>query len=29
VCFVEWSGVGAKKLLIDWIVIDGPDSARK
>jgi hypothetical protein len=29
VCFVEWSGVGAQKLLIDWIVIDGPDSARK
>jgi hypothetical protein len=29
VCFVEWSGVGAQKLLIDWMVIDGPDSARK
>jgi hypothetical protein len=29
VCFVEWSGVGAQKLLIDWSVIDGPDAARK
>jgi Protein of unknown function (DUF1194) len=29
VCFVEWSGVTAQKLLIDWMVIDGPDSARK
>jgi len=29
VCFVEWSGVSAQKLLIDWMVIDGPDSARK
>jgi hypothetical protein len=29
VCFVEWSGVGAQKLLIDWMVIDGAESARK
>src|SRR5581483_2147303 len=29
VAFVEWSGVGSQKLLIDWMVIDGPDSARK
>src|SRR5262245_7537994 len=29
VCFVEWSGVGAQKLLIDWMIIDGADSARK
>jgi Protein of unknown function (DUF1194) len=29
VCFVEWSGVGAQKLLIDWMVINGADSARK
>ncbi len=29
VCFVEWSGVTAQKLLVDWMVIDGSDSARK
>ena len=29
VCFVEWSGVGAQKLLIDWMVINGAESARK
>jgi len=29
VCFVEWSGVGAQKLLIDWTLIDGPEAARK
>ena len=29
VCFVEWSGVTAQKLLIDWMIIDGPDSARR
>jgi hypothetical protein len=29
VCYVEWSGVGAQKLLIDWMVINGPESARK
>jgi Protein of unknown function (DUF1194) len=29
VCFVEWSGVTAQKLLIDWMVIDGPEAARK
>ncbi len=29
VCYVEWSGVTAQRLLIDWMVIDGPDSARK
>src|SRR5882757_4424545 len=23
VCFVEWSGAGAQKLLIDWMVISG------
>jgi len=27
--FVEWSGFGAQKLLIDWTVIDGPASARR
>ena len=27
--FLEWSGVGAQKVVIDWTVIDGPESARK
>ena len=27
--FVEWSGVGAQKVVIDWSVIDGAASARK
>lgn len=29
VAFVEWSGVGSQKVLIDWTLIDGPDAARK
>src|SRR5262249_15510323 len=29
VCFVEWSGFGAQKLVIDWTIIDGPVAARK
>ena len=29
VCFVEWSGVSAQKLVIDWSVIGDADSARK
>jgi hypothetical protein len=29
VCFVEWSGAGAQKVVIDWMIVDGPDSARK
>ena len=29
IAFVEWSGVSSQKVLIDWTVIDGPDSARK
>ena len=29
VCFVEWSGFGAQKLVIDWTRIDGPGAARK
>ena len=29
VCFVEWSGFGAQKLVIDWSLIDGPVAARK
>ena len=28
VCFVEWSGFGAQKLVIDWTRIDGPGAAR-
>jgi Protein of unknown function (DUF1194) len=27
--FLEWSGVGAQKVVIDWTVIDSPASARK
>jgi Protein of unknown function (DUF1194) len=29
ICFVEWSGFGAQKLVIDWTLIDGPAAARK
>jgi hypothetical protein len=29
VCFVEWSGVSAQKLVIDWTLIGDADSARK
>jgi Protein of unknown function (DUF1194) len=28
-CFVEWSGFGVQKLVIDWSLIDGPDAGRK
>ena len=28
-CFIEWSGFGAQKLVIDWTIIDGPSPARK
>ena len=27
--FLEWSGVGAQKVVIDWTIIDGPESARR
>ena len=27
--FVEWSGFGAQKLVIDWTVIDSPETARR
>jgi hypothetical protein len=27
--FLEWSGVAAQKLVIDWTVIDGPETARR
>src|SRR5215470_14105041 len=29
ICFVEWSGFGAQKLVIDWAIIDGAAAARK
>jgi hypothetical protein len=29
VCFVEWSGLGAQKLVIDWSLIDGLAPARR
>jgi uncharacterized protein DUF1194 len=29
ICFVEWSGFGAQKLVIDWTAIDGAATARK
>jgi hypothetical protein len=29
VCFVEWSGSNAQKVVIDWTLIDGPDAARR
>jgi Protein of unknown function (DUF1194) len=29
ICFVEWSGFGAQKLVIDWTVIDSSAAARK
>jgi hypothetical protein len=29
ICFVEWSGVSAQKLVIPWTVVDGADAARK
>jgi len=29
ICFIDWSGAGEQKLVIDWSVIDGADSARR
>lgn len=29
ICYVEWSGVGSQKLIIDWTMIDGPAAARQ
>jgi hypothetical protein len=29
VAFVEWSGVSSQRVVIDWSVIDGPESAKK
>jgi hypothetical protein len=28
ICFIEWSGVGAQKVVIDWTVIDGTKAAQ-
>lgn len=28
-CYIEWSGAGAQKVMIEWTLIDGPDAARK
>jgi hypothetical protein len=28
ICFIEWSGVGAQKVVIDWTVIDGAKAAQ-
>src|SRR5215471_5622340 len=29
ICFIDWSGPGEQKLLIDWSIIDGPSSANR
>ena len=29
ICFVEWSGFGAQKLVIDWSIMDGAATARR
>jgi hypothetical protein len=28
ICFVEWSGATAQKLVIDWVIVDGAESAK-
>ncbi|MBV9260862.1 MAG: DUF1194 domain-containing protein [Pseudolabrys sp.] len=28
ICFVEWSGVSSQKVVIDWTLIDGPQTAQ-
>jgi Protein of unknown function (DUF1194) len=28
ICFIEWSGVGAQKVVIDWTMIDGAKAAQ-
>lgn len=28
ICFIEWSGVGAQKVVIDWMMIDGVKAAQ-
>ena len=29
ICFIEWSGAAAQKVILDWTLIDGADAARK
>jgi hypothetical protein len=29
ICFIEWSGPGAQKVVIDWTVVDGAGTAQK
>jgi hypothetical protein len=29
ICYVEWSGANSQQLVVDWMLIDGPDTARK
>jgi hypothetical protein len=29
ICFVEWSGLGSQKLVIDWTIIDGSEAAQR
>jgi hypothetical protein len=29
ICFLEWSGIGAQKVVIDWMVIDGVKTAQE
>lgn len=29
ICFLEWSGVGAQKVVVDWTSIDGPAAAQR
>jgi hypothetical protein len=28
-CYIEWSGAGAQKVVIEWTLIDSPEAARK
>lgn len=29
ICFVEWSGLASQKVVIDWMLIDGPKAAQQ
>jgi hypothetical protein len=29
ICFVEWSGIGAQKVVIDWMMVDGKEAAQQ
>src|SRR5207237_10827460 len=29
ICFIDWSGAGEQRLVIDWSLLDGADSARR